>query len=148
MYVYQADVYCDDCGRAIASSLNHPGYEKPWDTDDYPAHHPDDQEADSPQHCGACGCPIDTVLTDKGAEYVMDAIVRSIEEAVEKGRAQTWDRLMPMKGTAEEGQTYWHGERHIEIVRGWAEMARECVNDKADKDIIDLFISLSRNPNK
>src|SRR5208337_1332878 len=53
-YVYAADIYCEDCGRAIKKGL-----EKSDDSDDYPqGPYPDGSgESDGPQHCGAhAGC--------------------------------------------------------------------------------------------
>lgn len=146
-YMYQAAFYCDDCGSKIQAEK--PNYPPPWDTDDYPAHYPDAGESDSPQHCDTCGCPLDHTLTDYGVRYVLDQIRDSIEEAIRDGRKATWDRIMPKPGTAEETHTYWHGSRHVEIVRGWAEMIRDynLENYNLEKDeeaLVDLFLELSR----
>lgn len=59
-YIYQADVWCDDCGRAIRNRLKQEGKapadprdETSYDSDDYPKRACDDDESDTPQHCAA-----------------------------------------------------------------------------------------------
>lgn len=140
-YMYLADFYCDDC--IDLASIKKPDYPKPWDTDDYPAHYSDVGETDCPQHCGDCGCPLDYSLTSDGVEYVLNAIHESIEEALEKGRASTWDRIMPMPGTGEVSQTYYAGCRHVEIMRDWSKHIADYGLDREDKALVDLFLQLS-----
>jgi len=53
-YIYQADLYCDDCGRVIADRLAVTGYPDTENSDDFPQFHAEGGgEADSPQHCAA-----------------------------------------------------------------------------------------------
>jgi hypothetical protein len=59
-YIYLADVWCDDCGRAICERLTREGKapadpddEWTFDSDEYPKRAGDDDEADTPQHCAA-----------------------------------------------------------------------------------------------
>jgi hypothetical protein len=60
MYVYQADLYCDACGRQIRSDLDQvfaenevsPGTDED-DSDRYPQWADDDDETDSPTHCAS-----------------------------------------------------------------------------------------------
>lgn len=137
-YVYQADFLCDNCRAEI--DVPKPSYPPPFDTDGYVA---DAGECDTPCHCGNCGQPIDHTLTEDGIRYVLESIRESIEEAVAQGRESTWDRIMPMKGTAEETHTWWHDSRHVEIVRGWAEEIRNYNLDPGEKAIVDLFLELS-----
>ena len=59
-YIYQADVWCDDCGKAICRRLKregnapaNPDDEWTFDSDEYPKRADDDDEADTPQHCAS-----------------------------------------------------------------------------------------------
>ena len=75
-YIYQADVYCDDCGDKIrerlsstapADTLDHSSY----DSDDYPKDaRVEHDEADCPQHCAGCGEFLRNPLTSDGYKYV------------------------------------------------------------------------------
>src|SRR5579872_2144032 len=61
IYIYQADVWCDDCGREIREELNQagkapddPGDESSYDSDNYPKRsYKGDHESDSPSHCAS-----------------------------------------------------------------------------------------------
>jgi hypothetical protein len=79
-YIYQADIYCEDCGRAIRAELDkagkapeHTDDETTYDSDDYPkGPYPDGgREADSPQVCGSCGIELDNPPTEYG--YAQEA---------------------------------------------------------------------------
>lgn len=94
--IYQADIYCTDCGNLIRKELDaanktpeEPDDERSYDSDDYPKSCGDDEESDSPQHCGSgetcvnaielsdgrkIGCFVSDSLTDYGVEYVKEAI--------------------------------------------------------------------------
>lgn len=59
--IYQADCYCDDCADEIRKQIQNdgkapeePDNESSYDSDEYPKRMSDDEEADTPQHCG-CG---------------------------------------------------------------------------------------------
>lgn len=140
-YAYQADIICDDCRNQI--DIPKPDYPPPWDTDDYPAEMSDNDESDTVCHCRHCGRQLDTPLTEHGIQHVIDTIVESMAEALARGRATTWDRVMPMLDTGEEDQSDLHGKRHVEIVRGWARMIKEYELDEKDKAVVDLFLELS-----
>ena len=93
MYIYQADVYCDTCGREIRNTLrkeaNYPKYpdrEDTYDSDEFPK--PCDEcESDSPDHCAAGETCLNAItlpsgrkvgllmgeLTRDGVEYVKEA---------------------------------------------------------------------------
>ncbi len=95
-YIYDADIYCDDCGGAIRRRLRssgkapaNPADVMSYDSDRYPKWGPNDDETDSPQHCGngpnclnaetlpsgrKIGCLIGTSLTSDGVEYVKEAM--------------------------------------------------------------------------
>lgn len=88
MYIYQADVYCDDCGEKIRANLDSiramqhdRAFDKDdsssYDSDDYPkGPFNDSDEADSPQHCGACHVFLENSLTSDGYDYVVDQALR------------------------------------------------------------------------
>jgi hypothetical protein len=86
---------------------------------------------------------LDYSLTQHGIKYVLDSIVESIQEALRDGRAQAWDRIMPLKGTGEESHTFWHGSRHVDIMRDWAEKVREYNLERDEQAIVELFLELS-----
>ena len=98
-YIYQADIYCEDCGRALCRTVPFPtdadaGNEASWDSDDYPkGPYPDGGgESDSPYHCAAgddclnaitlrvhgkrykVGVPLENPLTSYGVQYVRAAL--------------------------------------------------------------------------
>ncbi len=93
-YIYQADVWCDDCGRAICERLTHEGNapadpqdESSYDSDYYPKQVDDDDESDTPQHCAGGPDCLNAItlpdgdkvgllfgeLTRDGVEYVKEA---------------------------------------------------------------------------
>jgi hypothetical protein len=94
-YIYQADVFCEECGSEICQDLQEAGLypkgatterfdgaifldERMYDSDDYPkGPYPSDMnEADTPQHCGRCNGFLENPLTTEGYRYVKDAIVQ------------------------------------------------------------------------
>lgn len=97
VYVYCAALYCEPCGDAIKADLAKPaGYEadneSSYDSDDYPkGPYPEGGgEADTPNHCDACGLFLQNPLTPEGRRYVSAAI----READQAGRVSiaglTW----------------------------------------------------------
>lgn len=101
-YIYQADIYCDDCGKAIKREITgkdrKPGERfSAHDSETWPQSCGDDEESDCPQHCGnhsTClnaieiietrgkeapytrkvGCLVSHSLTSDGVEYIKDKI--------------------------------------------------------------------------
>ena len=102
-FIYQADLWCDSCGRAICKQLRRegkapadPGDEYTYDSDDFPKVAVDSGESDCPQHCGAgedclesielpsgrkIGALLSTDLTSDGVDYVETAIAKGSEVA-------------------------------------------------------------------
>lgn len=119
--------------------------DRDFDSDDYPKHAGNEGggEADTCHHCAGCGVPLENSLTSDGVNHVLEAMRESLQEAVDGGRATTWDRIMPLKGTGEETMTYWHGSRHVEIVRGWAEQIQGYMLEKDESALVILFLELS-----
>ncbi|MDZ4250273.1 MAG: hypothetical protein U0990_09320 [Candidatus Nanopelagicales bacterium] len=97
VYIYQADLWCEACGRAIKAQPDvtapaDPEDESSYDSDEYPkGPYPDGGgEADTPQHCAAgpaCvnaleldgnkyGMLLENPLTKDGREYVREAVKR------------------------------------------------------------------------
>lgn len=138
-YAYQATLYCDECAEKIMSDLKRPDYEPPWDTDDYPQRCMDGEETDSPSNCDSCHRPLDELsLTSDGVEYVLEHIRESIGQALERGRAEYWDKVE----RCYDG-TYYEGMRHVEIVRDWAEKIRGYGLDPEEQALVDLFLEFS-----
>jgi hypothetical protein len=123
-YIYQADIYCDDCGRDIKEDCEKffkkqreekkkgiDFYEDREDSDSYPQYVNND-ESDCPQHCGnhsACsnyiqlsdgsriGCFLENSLTTDGEEYVRNAHDERHSEVTEM-----WMNYYDLKGKKEE----------------------------------------------
>lgn len=81
-FIYQADIYCEDCGEAIKAEIvqahRHTLSEDNMlkdDSDAWPQgpYSEGGGEADCPQHCGRCGTFLDNPLTGEGETYVRDA---------------------------------------------------------------------------
>jgi hypothetical protein len=136
-YIYQADVYCDDCGAAICDELDAKGEapentddEYSYDSDDYPKEADDNDEADTPQHCGHCHKPFGNPLTTYGVNYVLEHIKESLNTPADE-RNKVHDCY---KGT------WYEGSRHVAIVRDWAEDLQWYNLNEADKDLVDKFL--------
>jgi hypothetical protein len=101
-YIYCADVWCDDCGKAICKRLKaeglapaKPADEHTYDSDEYPKRCGDDEESDTPEHCAAGEDCLNAItlpggmkvgylfgeLTAVGVEYVKEAIAEGGEVA-------------------------------------------------------------------
>lgn len=104
VYVYQADLICEDCGNKIIKQLKKEKVEDTGDSDRFPQgpHSDGSGEADSPYHCGmnekcinkvhipggvSIGCPLGNPLTSEGATYVREVVARDItDESAHKRR--------------------------------------------------------------
>ncbi len=75
-YIYCADTYCDECGRAIAQDIVDSGQgpadiddERSYDSDEFPKGPYPSEETDGPDHCANDDCLGDVVdLGDYGLE--------------------------------------------------------------------------------
>ncbi len=117
--IYQADIYCDDCIECIKERLwrespdgadfetreeweDSHGFddERGYDSDEYPKYCGDDEESDSPQHCGShddcvnahvcndgtkIGYFFGNELTSDGYDYVEE----TVREDVKSGRTDS-----------------------------------------------------------
>jgi hypothetical protein len=103
VYIFAADLYCEDCGARIIAWCEKHGKEKTEDSDSYPQGPYSDGggEADTPQFCGAgadcinaltvdglnIGMPLDNPLTRYGAEYLRTECVTDDTPATNSYRA-------------------------------------------------------------
>jgi hypothetical protein len=80
VYIYQAALYCEDCGketiaeleRTTGKNLLHVRESSDiWPQGPYPD---GGGEADCPQHCDGCGIFLENPLTGDGQKYVIDAM--------------------------------------------------------------------------
>jgi hypothetical protein len=95
VYVYQADLICDDCGDVIIRKLEKQGVENTGESDDFPqkSYYTGGGEADSPNHCGmgeecqnrihvpggaTIGCPLGNPLTSDGIKWLFERLAENI----------------------------------------------------------------------
>lgn len=78
-YIYQADMFCKDCGKVIKRQLaadgkapDFPDDETTYDSDEFPKGPYDDGggESDTPHNCAQCGKFLENPLTEDGYNYV------------------------------------------------------------------------------
>jgi hypothetical protein len=92
-----------------------------------------DGSQDTPAHCCACGAPLDYTLTEEGVAYVIDALVDELIDGID-------EHIIPLKGTAEERLTYYHGSPHYVITMEWAEHLLDNTVGRVPLDRKDAFI--------
>jgi hypothetical protein len=82
-YIYQADIYCEECGEGIREELDKAGQaprdpedESSYDSDQYPKgpYAEGGGEADTPQHCASCGVFLENPLSSDGEDYIRERI--------------------------------------------------------------------------
>jgi hypothetical protein len=112
-YIYNADIYCADCARAIKQQLHAQGLrpdnyknEAMYDSDEWPKGPLSDGggESDSPQHCGnhdkcynpiilpngiKIGCFLENPLTEEGYKYVKELL----KEHTHNDVAELWSKF-------------------------------------------------------
>ena len=112
VYMYQADLICEDCGNKIIEQLKKEGVEDDGDSDRVPQgpYSNGGEEADSPHHCGmnercinkvhvpggrSIGCPLGNPLTSEGVAYVRETVARDItdESAHKRGVGRLWANI-------------------------------------------------------
>jgi hypothetical protein len=107
MYIYQADLWCNRCGRDIQADINREMNDgtravmEGWqlgDSDNFPQWESEEgQRSDSPDHCGAHGDCLDAItlpggtkigallhdgLTDDGVSYIVNEMEAAFENAI------------------------------------------------------------------
>jgi hypothetical protein len=91
MYIYAADVWCDDCADKIKAAMRADGSadamiangadlddDRTYDSDEYPKGPFGDEESDCPEHCADCREFLENSLTTDGADYVRDTVREDI----------------------------------------------------------------------
>lgn len=85
VYIYQAALYCEECGEQICEELDAEGKrpadvenEASYDSDEYPKGPMDEGESDSPSFCDDCGCFLETSLTEYGVKSVRNSVIKQI----------------------------------------------------------------------
>ena len=128
-YIYQAETYCEDCGKAIREqlkdsapedTLNHSSYDSDYYPKDADVEH---DESDCPEHCASCGEFLHNPLTSAGYRYVAEKL-NEFRDSV-KSIAKFDNSNHPALGEWARwyGFTYWTAEdcaddgRHSEP--GW-----------------------------
>ncbi len=103
-FIYCADIYCDDCGKAIRRRLKkpaNPNDEWSYDSDEFPKCADSDNEADAPQHCAAGEDCINAIEIEGGkvgllfGELTGDGMT-FVEDAIEEANRDenTWSRAV------------------------------------------------------
>ncbi len=94
VYMYQAALFCEDCGVEIRARLTKQGTapedpedEYTYDSDDYPKGPYSDGggESDCPNHCDGCEVFLENPLTDDGYDSVSDIVKANLRD----GRADS-----------------------------------------------------------
>lgn len=132
VYMYAADLWCEECAAAIQDRLDGEGAEDTGDSGDYPqdvSHL--DSASDSPDNCGGCHRPLENPLTAEGIEYVVEHVRERLAEGVAPGDWR-W----------EEG--YYKGMDRNAVLRDWA--GELCLADLSPKDAktVSLFLFWTR----
>lgn len=100
-----------------------------------PEAHP--QETDAPTHCCNCGRPVQYSLTKVGVQYVIEAILDTLEEGTDE-----WNKVR-------ETDDYYHNSRSVDVVRDWAEDLKNYNLSRKDKFLVDHFLEVTReNPER
>jgi hypothetical protein len=83
-YIFNADIYCADCGAEIVDECRERGIADNGDSDQFPqGPYPNSGgEADCPQHCGSCHAFLENPLTGDGDAYVLSHIADDPESPV------------------------------------------------------------------
>lgn len=85
VYMYQAALYCEECGEKIRVEITAAGNapediddDYTYDSDDFPKRGDSGDEGDTPDHCDACGEFLENALTGDGVTYTEEIINRDI----------------------------------------------------------------------
>lgn len=96
-YIYDADIFCDDCGKSICQRITAEGFapddpddEGSYDSGEYPKYVDGSSESDSPEHCASgddclnsikfsdgqeIGVWLGNELTSYGEDYTIEAVL-------------------------------------------------------------------------
>ncbi len=142
VYMFQAALLCEDCGKATCEQLRasiqalHPefdeGNESSFDSDDYPKgpYSNGGGEADGPQVCDHCGTFLQNPLTPDGVTYTLDLLKNYISAEDETFNESNYvaDRLNDeAKGLRLNGFKGWDAEKVERVAQ-----SRECMAEWVD----------------
>ena len=141
MYIYQADVYCDECGDDIKRQHDF-GYnfdDSKYDSDQYPIfHHAEFNESDNPQNCSGCHVPLENPLTEDGVKFVLSTIADKLSWILNTDNPDIF-----IKHKCVLTDCYYKDSYHIEIVRDWTKQVKDYIYDGLQTDLIDMFLELT-----
>jgi hypothetical protein len=91
-FIFQGDVYCADCAQGLKRDItaNRPYNVGNEDSENWPQgpYAEGECEADTPQHCGACGEFLENPLTGDGVGYALQRILGAYDAADDS----TWEK--------------------------------------------------------
>ncbi len=120
-YLGECEWLCPDCAEGVD------GLEGPY---------PDGGgEADCPQHCAACGIPLENPLTSDGVTYVLDAIRESTADTAEN--RNTIRQAIP------DQPNWYDGSPRCAVVRDWANQILYYGLDDQDRDLVNNYLELT-----
>lgn len=103
MYMYQAALWCDDCGAKMRERLDAEGKapadasdEYSFDSDDYPKYvgEASDSESDSVSACDGCDELLGESLTAEGVAWLIGAGKEVLERDDSRINADFWRKLL------------------------------------------------------
>jgi len=94
VYIYNADIYCEKCGREIRGALGQSC--DTGDSGDYPQgpYYDGGGESDCPQNCGGCGLFLENPLTEEGYDYVREVLQTGLSST----RLDEWLEFYELEG--------------------------------------------------
>lgn len=86
-WIFNAALYCEKCAQLEIDECKSKGRADTGDSDDYPQGPYADGggEADTPQHCDACGLFLENPLTPDGMTYASERIEEHLSDGTGRG---------------------------------------------------------------
>lgn len=121
-FIYQADVWCDECGKRICEQLAqagkapaNPSDESSFDSDDYPKRYDADAaQADSPQNCASGSWPGCDFNTRHGRNSASDGVTATYGKFLENGLTEAGYKYL-------QAILNKHGATLPEFAQQWAD---------------------------
>lgn len=103
-YIYQADLWCEDCIEEVKKTLTppeNPDDEHTYDSDDYPkGPYPDGGgESDCVQCCAGCHCLLENDLTADGWNNLFDSMLDNFHRKREHVNRDYWHEVFDQYGS-------------------------------------------------
>ena len=107
VFMYQAALHCEDCGRAIKAQLPITTVDS-GDSDDYPQgpYSNAGGEADSLQYCDTCGTRLSNALTTDGVALLQKQVIEAMNNKSIDGLAE-WREAVTDNTEAAEVLEWW-----------------------------------------